>query len=112
MIVRHRGITTTREEIECVPSCGVLLGILDGASYESVPFTLGRGEALALATDGITEARSKHGLFGVEGMATALTAAKVAGLDAQRSADLIGERAQHFAGGHLRDDACVVIVSR
>lgn len=68
---------------------------------------LGRGEALVLFTDGITEARTASGMLGVEGLRAAL--AEVRGGSAAETIEAI-ERALSGDDIDVRDDAAVLVL--
>ncbi len=51
------------KEIEVLPSSGFLLGAFSGVSFSQQEATLAVGDVLLLYTDGVTEARDKHGRF-------------------------------------------------
>jgi serine phosphatase RsbU (regulator of sigma subunit) len=90
---------------------GPVLGILNVDRYTEKEERLGRGEALLLYTDGITEAKSPMGeFFGDERLRDLLAlhaGAPMAGLCA-RVADAIEE----FQGGVRHDDATLLAVRR
>jgi phosphoserine phosphatase RsbU/P len=47
--------------VESLAATGTLLGVIPGATYESVGASLAPGDALLLYTDGITDTRDRHG---------------------------------------------------
>lgn len=88
--------------------CGVPLGIMEDAEYESATVPLEGGHTLLLYTDGITEAMNRdHDLFGEERMARALSGV----LPAVQQVDaLLAEVRRHVGGEPLNDDRTVVLL--
>ncbi len=88
---------------------GPVLGIVDGACYETDGVPLRAGDRLVLFTDGVVEASAARGEMGdarlVEGLRgmRAMSAAEAAGAVLAMAVDFAG-------GGPLADDATVVIV--
>lgn len=60
MVLRSDGTT------EAVPCTGTLLGLLEDVEFEEQSLVLAPGELALFFTDGLTEARAGHELFGVE----------------------------------------------
>ena len=96
---------------------GVPLGVLDNEVYLQIGFQLEAGDTLILSTDGITEARapkteSRQGRQFLE--TEGLLQLAVAGRDGtlNKMANTILNGARDFAGGHLHDDASIVLVRR
>ncbi len=89
---------------------GIVLGVESGIPYRaSEPIQLEAGDFLALFTDGIVEARSVQGLFGVDRLKEELLARK--DQPAFEMIDGILEEVRLFAGGHaVEDDLSLVIV--
>lgn len=87
---------------------GMPLGILPELAFPEWSFRLGRGDALVLFTDGITEARSET--FGMLGKSALMEF--VAGLNASLSdlADGLVEKAKEYGDGRLTDDVAIVVV--
>jgi PAS domain S-box-containing protein len=97
-------------ETETVKAMGLPLGILENETYLSVKFQLDAGDTLFLSTDGITEARHDKTFLDSKGLQR-LVAATV-GRTLKETTDSILKGAQDFAGGHLKDDASLVLIRR
>ena len=96
---------------EAMTSSGLPLGIQRGAEYATLSCRLGPGDTLLLATDGLTEARQGNELLGVEGLTRLATGA----LGPEPLPDMgaaIMDGVKAFAGGSLRDDACLLLARR
>jgi signal transduction histidine kinase/serine phosphatase RsbU (regulator of sigma subunit) len=92
---------------------GLLLGADDTAQYDALLLTLAPGDVLILATDGISEARRSRAFFGSEGIARTAEAQHAAGTKtASGFGQAILAEAHAFAGGPLRDDACLLVARR
>lgn len=113
LIVRASG------EAWAVPCGGLPLGVLPESEYEPVAAPFCEGDLLAIATDGITEARPREpahpalgdlGIFGYEAFVRAAISARDCepGVIAERILD----DARRFAGGTLRDDTAVLVARR
>lgn len=90
---------------------GLLLGVQSGADYAETSFQLEQGDSVILTTDGVTEARQGKQFLGYEGlMRLAQEGRPLVTLEQQGRAILDGARA--FAGGELKDDACVLLARR
>lgn len=90
---------------------GLPLCVESKFSYQVQPFQLDLEDTLLMLTDGITEARRNGTLLGYDGMETlARDAARRATLHDMGQAVLDGARS--FAGGHLQDDACLLLARR
>ncbi|HEX3267555.1 MAG TPA: SpoIIE family protein phosphatase [Gaiellaceae bacterium] len=88
---------------------GLALGIEGGQQYEEARVRLEPGDAVALFTDGLVEARRDGELYGEQRLDDALTAN--AGLPAQELADAL--LADCFAfGGELADDCAIVVLKK
>jgi sigma-B regulation protein RsbU (phosphoserine phosphatase) len=86
---------------------GPLLGIMQ-SEFETRTIELRPGDALVLATDGLTEARDRKGdMLGSEGAAAAVGAAPAA---AQPLADALAKQVAARAGNRLTDDLAVLVV--
>ena len=90
---------------------GLPLGIQRGAEYETCSWTLGLGDTLLLATDGLTEARQGNGFLGMDGL-TRLAAEARECASLPEMGDAIMQGVKDFAGGSLRDDACLLLARR
>ncbi|WP_229923178.1 ATP-binding SpoIIE family protein phosphatase [Streptomyces candidus] len=96
-------------EVRAAGQPGVLLGVLDDASYGSETFVLRPGEALLCVTDGVTERRCGRVMFDDgEGLAAAL--AQCAGLSAQGVADRIKQMVHGFAPEPPDDDLALLVL--
>jgi sigma-B regulation protein RsbU (phosphoserine phosphatase) len=69
---------------------------------------LGQGDLIVLYTDGVTEARGPHGMFGSEQLVRVL--ASCAGLDANSVAARIESAALEIQEGNPRDDIAILVV--
>ena len=100
--------------MEAVNAGSVPLGVDAGRTFPTVDFLLGAGDALLMATDGITEAGRANGsdctnLLCYEGMARLALSAFGAGGPPGKIARAVLDRAQAFTGGTLHDDASVLV---
>jgi PAS domain S-box-containing protein len=86
------------------------LGILDRVQYDEGLYTLSPGDSMVLYTDGITEARHDHVLFGTEGIENILSAYGSAPPD--ELVEEILSAVKDWAHGNLRDDTAILIVRR
>ena len=101
--------------VEAVNAGIMGLGIDAEWSYREVDFLLGKGDALLLATDGITEARranSDGDSLCCEGLAGLALEAFRAGVPPGRVARAVLGGAKAFAGGRFHDDASVLVAIR
>ena len=87
---------------------GSLLGVMDTARLADDHHEIGRGEALVLYTDGVTERHLGTSFFGEHGLERALTG--TAGLTADEIAGHVEESARRFVEGQPADDMAVVVV--
>jgi len=97
--------------VEAVEITGMPLGIHSDSAYMARTLRLNSGDAVLMATDGITEARRGNAFLGTGGLATL---AEKAGPTASLH-DLIAaiyDGARDFAGGALGDDACLLLARR
>jgi sigma-B regulation protein RsbU (phosphoserine phosphatase) len=98
-------------EIEPLGATGTVVGILPGARFEEVTTTLEPGDALALYTDGVTEAETPRGEpFGEIRLAELL--GRWSGESPQTVADLAAAEVDRFAPGEPSDDRTLVIGQR
>lgn len=99
-----------------IPATGMMLGVERGQTYQESAFQLGQGDALLLATDGLTEARRGLSFLGDQGLADLVRyhwqnrPATGGGIHAVGQAIMNGAR--RFAGGSLHDDASLLLVER
>ena len=97
------------DSIEDLPPTGPILGGIEGARYEQHVVSLSPGDVLALYTDGLSEAgRSRHDFLGVEGLVRLLREAP-RGEEATAIKEGIVAGVERHAGGHLDDDACLLV---
>jgi GAF domain-containing protein len=86
------------------------VGLFADATYRTSRFTLPPGRCLVLYTDGVVEARNPDGQeFGTEGLnaATPAVAASAAAV-----AEVVLKQVLSHTGGHLDDDAAVLVLRR
>ena len=86
------------------------VGLFADATYRTARFTLAPGRCLVLYTDGVVEARNPDGQqFGTEGLEAAVpaVAASAAGV-----AEVVLKQVLSHSGGHLDDDAAVLVLRR
>jgi serine phosphatase RsbU (regulator of sigma subunit) len=102
LVVRAGG---TVEDLE---ACGTLLGIEDDIHLSPVSSELLPGDALVLYTDGITEARVRGELFGLDRLRAKL--AELAGAPAAEITAGIQRAVQAFAPGHAADDQALLVL--
>lgn len=93
-------------EVTEVTAHGLLLGVVPGASYESVRVRLGDGDAVMMFTDGLIEARSADGTHFEEHLPAAVR--ELTGGDDPAAA--IVSAASAFR--HLGDDDTAVLIAR
>ena len=108
--------------IEVVQICGTALGLSPSQGYAAAALNLAPGDALLLATDGITEARRfafnkfegiRSGPFlGLEGMAHLAAEAHESKASLCHLGQSIFEGARAFDGGTFHDDACLLVGRR
>lgn len=111
LILRARG------PIETVNAGRVALGVENGRTYHSVEFLLGQGDALLLATDGVTKARKAnesggHTSLRYEGLTGLALEAYRLGGPPGRMARAVLRGAREFAGGVFHDHASVLVAAR
>lgn len=90
---------------------GLLLGIQLGANYRETPFQLAPGDLLLLTTDGVTEARRGKSFLGYDGLMRLAQEGRSLGT-LEKMGQAILDGARDFAGGELKDDACVLLARR
>jgi serine phosphatase RsbU (regulator of sigma subunit) len=93
--------------VEALPVTGPLLGVME-ASYSSKTIALVPGDTIVLATDGLTEARSRRGELLGESGAMEWIASGPPG--AQALADDIARRVRRRSGNRPNDDLAVLVV--
>jgi len=94
--------------VEEVGRAGTAIGLFPEVELTEVELVLGPGDALALYTDGFTEARTPEGEFDPELLARAV--ARGAGLDAEGIASVVEREVLAFQGGRPRDDMALLVV--
>lgn len=92
-------------DVEPVNGDGTLLGVFDDPQLTATDVTLRAGDLVLLYTDGLSEARRRGQLFGVEGLAAALGAA--AKLDADALVAHVHAAAESWQDSQ-RDDMAVL----
>jgi len=104
-------IRRTYGTIETPAGYGRLLGVQEEVELSDAAFSLARGDALVLVTDGVTEARSGSGrdLFGEEGLAEVL-AHRCHGSDAAGIVATIMQAVENHSRGYHADDTAVLVV--
>ncbi len=87
---------------------GMVLGVMQGATYTDVSTRLESGDILCVYTDGITEARRGEEWFGESGLSEVIVA------NADRTADEICQavlgKVRNFRGEGLKDDVVLVVL--
>ncbi len=96
------------DRVESVVVPGTLLGVYPDPSLTEAGVRLAPGDTLLLYTDGVTEARGPHGLYGPERLEALL--ASLAGGSADDIADGILAEVSDFQDGRLRDDVALLVV--
>ncbi|MCT9087731.1 SpoIIE family protein phosphatase [Streptomyces sp. ASQP_92] len=87
----------------------ILLGVIEGARYESESLSLDPGDTLLCVTDGVTERRSGGRMFDdADGLATVL--AGCAGLTAAEVAERIKEAVYAFGDTPPADDLALLVL--
>ncbi len=97
--------------MEEICASGLPIGVAADAVYEASSVTLAPGDLLLLVTDGITEARQGPDFLGWEGMTRLAREARGAG-SLQELGQAVFAGAERFAGGRLKDDACLLLARR
>ena len=86
------------------------IALLPGSTYRTARFRLPVGRCLVLYTDGVIEARSPEGdELGVDGLTVALPAEADS---AAAVAEVVLKEVLRHTGGHLDDDAAVLVLRR
>jgi serine phosphatase RsbU (regulator of sigma subunit)/PAS domain-containing protein len=86
------------------------VGLFPDATYHTARFTLQPGRCLVLYTDGVIEARSPDGQeFGTEGLEAAAPSVSAS---AAAVAEVVLKQVLSHSGGHLDDDAAVLVLRR
>lgn len=90
---------------------GALLGAVPHVTFAEVTVPLNVGDAFLLHTDGMSEARNGQQFLEQEGVIT-LVRNSLSEPNVRDTVNFILSGAKEFAGGHLHDDACLVMVKR
>jgi serine phosphatase RsbU (regulator of sigma subunit) len=86
------------------------VGLFGDATYRTAHFTLPPGRCVVLYTDGVVEARNPDGQeFGAEGLEAAVPAVAAS---AAAVAEVVLKQVLSHSGGHLDDDAAVLVLRR
>jgi PAS domain S-box-containing protein len=105
LIIRRNG------QAEEVLVGGLLLGIVESEDYEETAFQLEPGDTMVMTTDGVTESRLDGRYLGYSGLKELACVGWLQGsLDKMSKTIIAGSRA--FAGGELKDDACILLAQR
>jgi serine phosphatase RsbU (regulator of sigma subunit) len=94
--------------VEPVGSPGTLIGFVPDPEIVDEHFELQPGDALVLYTDGVSEARSAHDLYGEERLMRLL--GRCAGLGAAEIAERIENEVLDFQEGAASDDLAVLVL--
>ena len=102
-----------REDGTCdiVDASGLPLGISAVEAYATFHSAVNPGDTIVFVTDGVTEAKNKHDLFGFDRL-TECAVAHCASSSPQDLGNIILAAAHEFAGDKLHDDACILIARR
>ncbi|MHB0998098.1 MAG: PP2C family protein-serine/threonine phosphatase [Armatimonadota bacterium] len=103
-------ITGNNKDMVMLCSFNMPLGIQGGIKYEECNYKLKPGDKLILYTDGITEARHDHALFGTEGIENVLSLH--GHVNPGELVEAILASVKDWAHGKLRDDTAILIISR
>jgi anti-sigma regulatory factor (Ser/Thr protein kinase) len=96
-------------KVRFVGTSGSLLGVLADIDVSDDEVLLAPGDSLVLYTDGVTERRGAHGMFGEENLLATLQAAR--GAAASELAGVVQSATQQFGQfGAPRDDLAVLVV--
>lgn len=97
---------------ETLGTGGVVLGLIDGTSYEQACVELRRGDLLVVYSDGVPETwNSRDDEFGEDGLLRAIVAAR--GRDAAQIQQAILDALESFSeGGKATDDRTLIVIKR
>ena len=101
-------LLTAGGEVRSVGAAGTAIGLFEDIELTEVELLLAPGDALALYTDGFTEARSPEGAFDPELLGRALGGA--VGLDAEGIAEVVDREVLAFEAGRQRDDMALLVL--
>jgi serine phosphatase RsbU (regulator of sigma subunit) len=95
--------------VRFVGTSGTLLGVLPDIDVSDDEVLLAPGDSLVLYTDGVTERRSEHGMFGDDNLLETLRTAR--GATASEMAGVVETATQRFGQhGAPRDDLAILVV--
>jgi len=94
--------------VEKIPSTGMLIGAIEGASPSTSTIELGTGDALILYTDGVIEARTPNGFFGEARLIKTLESC--VGYDAAKIIDCITDELGDSKDDERRDDVAILVL--
>jgi len=99
----------TSATVEVTQSHGIVLGVMDGATYPQETVAISRGDTIVLYTDGLTEATDQRGeLFTVDRLCEEIVRNR--SCPAKRLADAVFDTVRAYAGHELRDDATILVL--
>ena len=96
---------------ETVGAGGLLLGVQPKIGYVAVEAALSPGDTLLLATDGLSEARRRGEMFGVDAL-QAQAASLLPDRPLREGGQALIEAVREWAGGHFQDDVCLLLARR
>jgi len=92
-----------------LPAGDIPIGIFDGHEYTSQEISLGSGDVLVIASDGLPEARNNNEeMFGYERMKMTLSASRH--LSAKAMVDTLFSAVESFSGNQYKEDDCTIII--
>lgn len=95
--------------VDVIEEGGLPLGVEPHQSYPSMTMPFAPGDVLLMVTDGITEARHGLNFLSHEGLLAIVQEARSSSGSLSEMAQMILDSARAFAGGTLRDDACLLL---
>jgi PAS domain S-box-containing protein len=104
-------VVNSRAQVRRISPDGLPLGVDPDADYEAQAFQVYEDDTIFMFTDGIVEARNGPNFFGEDGVERILR--QTASLPHAHDIGVgLFDAAKMFAGGKLKDDACLVIARR
>ncbi len=89
---------------------GPVLGVLPEAEYEQAQVAVAAGDRIVLFTDGLTEARdSRDEEFGEHRLLASAIEHRACSAPALQAR--LADAVSHFTGGHLQDDATLIVLA-